>query len=259
MRAGRFLAESPFEYSWSFRCLPRDYSWPRSILQCAFHPSIRISQHPEILDFPYAPNGRIFFDKSNYVFKGYEPFRQRLTNDLLASIKPQLLDQASQTEQPYIGIHVRLGDGFKPPEPGFDGLIRTGWLQQTPIQWFKEALRLTRKVAGRNIPAFIFSDGSASQLAALLEEENTFLFKSNNPVVDLLALSKSFLILGSGSSSFSAFAAFLGSAHALTAPGHPFSCRGLVSTKTQVVDSLNPFESDARSLLRRLMHFSLHS
>ena len=204
-----------------------------------------------------SPRGLVCFDKSQYVFNGYETFRECLTNDLLASIKPHLLERAFSIKKPYIGIHVRLGDGFTAPEPGSDGFIRTGWLQQTPIQWFKEALRLTRKVAAKNVPAYIFSDGTASQLAPLLEEVNTSLYRSKNPLVDLLALSKSWLILGSGSSSFSAFASYLGSTHVITAPGHPFSCRGLVPTQGQVIGSMNPREADARMLLSSLIYSSI--
>lgn len=257
-RKAKFLTEPLFEYFHTFDSLPSDYSWRRYIFNYPLLPQIRISQRPEILDLPQPPNGLICFDKSHYAFNGYEPFRQRLTKDLLASIKPHLLEKAFNIENPYIGIHVRLGDGFKAPEPGFDGFVRTGWLQQTPIQWFKEALRLTRKVAGMNLPAYIFSDGSACQLAPLLEEGDTFLYQSNNPMVDLLALSRSWLILGSGSSSFSAFAAYLGLAHAITAPGHPFSSRGLVSTEFQVIDSINPKESAASALLGALMLPSKH-
>ncbi|MDC3010105.1 hypothetical protein OAZ06_04055 [Synechococcus sp. AH-736-G20] len=253
-RKARFLPEPLFEYFHTFDSLPGDYSWRRYIFNHSLLPQIRISQYPEILDLPLPPKNRLVcFDKSHYVFNGYEPFQQRLTKDLLASVKPHLLKKAFDIEKPFIGIHVRLGDGFKPPEPGFDGFVRTGWLQQTPIQWFKESLKLTREVARMNVPAYIFSDGSACQLAPLLEEDNTFLYKSNNPIVDLLALSRSWLILGSGSSSFSAFAAYLGLAHAITAPGHPFSSRGLVSNKFQVVDSINPRESTASTLLQGLM------
>lgn len=251
-RKARFSVEPIFEYAQSFRRLPGDYSYYRSINQCAFLPKIRLSQCSEISNLSKAPNALVYFDKSCYEFKDYEPYRENLTKDLLASIQPRLFEKAIAIERPYIGIHVRLGDGFKPPEPGSDGFIRTGWLQQTPIQWFKEALRLTREATGENFPAYIFSDGSASQLESLLGEENTFLYKSNNPVVDLLALSRSWLILGSGSSSFSAFAAYLGSSHAITAPGHPFSNRGLMTSKCQVIESLNPREPGASSWIRNL-------
>lgn len=153
---------------------------------------------------------------------------------------------------PYIGIHARLGDGFKPAEPGSDGFIRTGWLQQTPIQWFKESLHLVRETTGLKIPAYAFSDGSPEQLQPLMEEDKTFLFQSGNPVVDLLALSRSWLILGSGSSSFSAFGTFLGSSHAFTAPGHPFTKRGMISDSVQITESLNPRDSRSKDLVMRL-------
>lgn len=248
---GRLLNEPLVEYAYTFRGLPTDISYIRGLLNCLILPRLhRIRSRTT----PNEPRRHtvVLFDKSDYLFNGYDTYRDRLKKQLIESIRPALAKRVLNTTEPYIGIHVRLGDGFADPEPGIDGFVRTGWLQQTPVQWFKETLRLVRKVTGVNYKAYVFSDGTKDQLLPLLEEGNTFLSTHKNPLIDLLSLSRSWMILGSGSSSFSAFAAFLGSSHAFTAPGHPFSRRGLIPIPGQILGSLNPRDDGAGDLIKSL-------
>lgn len=250
---GQFTASPLFEYTNVFRKLPGDVSYQKGFAHYLTSKKAFLSEQPEILAHPKQSKRIICFDKSSYTFAGYGKHRSRLVSDLLDSVRPQLFDKVLKLDEPFIGLHVRIGDGFKPPEPGSGGFSRTGWLQQTPIEWFKETLQLVRSAKGVNYPAYIFTDGSTACIRPLLQQPNTFLFKSTSPVIDLLSLSTAWLILGSGSSSFSAFAAFLGSAHALTAPGHPFSNRGLLSSRSQFVSSINPRDyMDIESLDRML-------
>ena len=96
----------------SFRCLPTDYSWQRSILQRTFLPEIRISQHPEILDRSnsqtvlYVSIGAIMYLITMSHFVSWLR--------IYWHHKPSLLDTAFNITGPYIGMHVRLGDGFRP-------------------------------------------------------------------------------------------------------------------------------------------------
>lgn len=249
---GQISTDPLVEYANTFRHATGDLPYYKGILKCLFYPKVLLSQNPDLSLTSSSHPRVIYFDKSQYRFDGFEPWRHRLTQDFFASTQQRLVARANLLENPYIGIHARLGDGFKPPSQGCDGFIRTGWLQQTPIEWFKETLRLTREATGVNYRAYIFSDGDEKQLRPLLDEENTFLWRSQNPLCDMLALSRSWLILGSGSSSFSAFAAYFGSSHAITAPGHPFTTRGLTSSKDQVIESLNPRAPEARDKLKKL-------
>jgi hypothetical protein len=250
---GQVISDSLLEYANIFRRLPGDISYQRGIALSLFLSKLQLSKNSEALPNSMRPYSVLYFDKSNYTFHGYGKYRSSLTKDIIASIRPHILDKVLNPSEPFIGIHVRIGDGFKPPEPGTDGFVRTGWLQQTPIQWFKETLRFIRKATGVNYPVYIFSDGPSTRLKSLLEESNTFIYKSNSPAADLLSLSRSWLILGSGSSSFSAFAAFLGSAHALTAPGHPFAKRGLKSNSHQLVSCFNPLDITERDRIKSLL------
>jgi hypothetical protein len=251
--AGGQLTSEPFiEYTNTFRRLPSDISYPKGVAYSLLCSKVFLSKNPGILTKQITSKTMICFDKSEYRFDMLNTYRYILIKDLLASIQQNLYNKTLKSDEPYIGIHVRIGDGFKPPEPNSDGFVRTGWLQQTPIQWFKETLCFIRKVTGINYRAFVFSDGNKVQLEPLLDVDNTFLFQSNHPVVDLLSLSRSWLILGSGSSSFSAFAAYLGTSHAITSPGHPFTNRGLFPCGHQAIGSLNPRDAQAEVWIKSL-------
>jgi len=252
LRKGRIERTSLLEYRGAFRRLPQDFSYLNGIRRTLLSERICLSRS-KLSSICHSPRSRlILFDKSSYHFNDYHAYRQRLKDDLISSIKPELVNSSLKSDHSYIGIHIRMGDGFKPPEPGANGFVRTGWLQQTPISWFQETLQLVRDVTGVNYKAYVISDGSNEQLKSLLAEDNVYRFESRNPVTDLLSLSNASVILGSGSSSFSAFAAFLGSAHSITAPGHPFSNRGLHSSNCQIITSLNPREDNAKLQLMQL-------
>ena len=250
---GKLFAEPLIEYSNIFHRLPGDVSYQRGVAYSLLLSKILLSKHPAILADPMPTDAVICFDKSDYTFLDYGEYRCALIRDLFDSLRPRIRAKILNSCEPFIGIHVRVGDGFKSPEPNVDGFVRTGWLQQTPIQWFRETLRLVRRVTGANYPAYIFSDGPAAVLKPLLDEGNVFIFNQNNPVIDLFSLSRSWLILGSGSSSFSAFAAFLGSAHSFTAPGHPFTNRGLRSSPHKIVSCVNPRDEHDRQRLSDML------
>jgi hypothetical protein len=111
-----------------------------------------------------------------------------------------------------VGIHVRLGD--------FSGNMLH------PVSWYVDALRAVRRRDGRR-RVFVFSDGSEAQLAALLAEPEVELVRGTNAIVDLLLLARSQLLIGSGSSTFSSWAAFLGQMPVVARRENPMSWWGL--------------------------------
>ena len=189
-----------------------------------------------------APAGRhlVLFDQPTYSFDRLNPHWRQLHQDLEAITRPRHRRRVAALPPSLIGLHVRCGDGFRPPPAAADNFGWVGWLQQTPISWFAETLQQLRALLGSPVPALLVSDGSVAQLEPLLALPQVHLLRPTNAIVDLLALARCRLILGSGSSSFSAWAAFLGQTHALTAPGHPFTRWGLEPQCGQVVAAHNP-------------------
>lgn len=105
--------------------------------------------------------------------------------------------------QPFIGLNIRTGKDFVRKDSGKHGYYLT------EIDWFIHALAKTREKMG-NLPAIIVSDGGEKELAAILQVPGTVLLNSRNAIEDLLVLSNCKVLLGSGNSSFSAWASFLG-------------------------------------------------
>ena len=178
----------------------------------------------------------------------------RLKQDFYRIVASRHLDRVSAMPSFPIGINLRLGKDFLPPPLSHslsEGYQWVGWLQQTPLAWFIETLQLIRKHSGWCVPAVVVSDGTAHQLSQLLQLPETYHLSPSNAVIDLLVLSKTQLLLGSGSSTFSAWAAFLGQQPAFTAPGHPFTNLKLEPLAGQMIASFDPRQPDLGCL--RLM------
>ena len=78
---------------------------------------------------------------------------------------------------------------------------------------------LIRQAVGYPSAAYIVSDGTRAQLAELLSLENVHLVRPGSAISDLLVMSKSRVLLASGSSSFAAWGAFLGQMPTASHPG----------------------------------------
>jgi len=119
-----------------------------------------------------------------------------------------------------IGIHVRRGDFVEPEDPSdfqTDGALRT------PLSWFIEGLQAIRAELGRQVGAFVVSDGSADTLAPLADLPNVKLLRAGSAIGDLLALAQAKVILGSGGSSFTAWGHFLSRAPVAVISGQDLS------------------------------------
>lgn len=114
----------------------------------------------------------------------------------------------------FIGVNIRCGNDF------VSGTDKVGF-QKTRVSWFCYALKEVRMRYG-DLPAVIVSDGGPSQLAEILKEPNVTLLDSKTAIADLLTLAAAKVLLGSGNSSFSAWASFLGEMDTFTSVDTPF-------------------------------------
>ncbi len=141
---------------------------------------------------------------TDHHFTDLSEYRAIIVNALHDISKPRSLAFAkSYHPQPFIGLNIRTGKDFVRKDSGKHGYYLT------EIDWFIQALAVTRQRLG-NLPAIIVSDGGEKELAAILQVPGTVLLNSRNAIEDLLVLSNCKVLLGSGNSSFSAWASFLG-------------------------------------------------
>lgn len=117
----------------------------------------------------------------------------------------------------FFAAHVRRGDQVLPHEPESKVDQHT---QCTRLDWFVRTVEKIRQFEQYNhIPFLIFTDGSPSQVAPLLEQTNVMLAPKGVSIVDLFRLSRASLLLASGYSTFSMWASFLGGMPTIYAPG----------------------------------------
>jgi len=138
------------------------------------------------------------------IFTGMEGFFQPIIHDysfinsrLIKMTSPKHLMGLSYDFSNSISLHVRLGD-FKVGK------------QTTPIAWFVDVVNMVRKNSRSNLKVYIFSDGSDTELAPLLAIDDSQRLAFGSSIADLIALSRSNILVGSKGSTFSMWAAYLG-------------------------------------------------
>jgi hypothetical protein len=136
-----------------------------------------------------------------------------------------------------IGIHVRRSDFHQATDP--KDFIMRGAIR-TPLSWFVDSLRLVRKALGNRAQAYVMTDGRPNELRQLLDEPDVAIVRPSSPLSDMLLLARSQVLIGSGGSSFSAWASFLGEMPTVSHPGQSLLWFKAKQRKGQFVGELDP-------------------
>jgi hypothetical protein len=173
------------------------------------------------------------------VFRGEKDHFQSLTGwdevlleDLRMMTRERWVGRADEVGEVTIGIHVRRGDFAEPSSP--DDFITRGAIR-TPIEWFVRSLQAIREIHGYALPAFVVSDAPDSALDVLLETEAVRRIDTGSAIGDLLVLSKAKLLIASGGSTFSGWAAFLGQMPTIAYPGQSLTWFGIIPRRGQFI------------------------
>jgi hypothetical protein len=102
------------------------------------------------------------------------------------------------------------------------------------------ALKAVREVVGFNAPALVVSDGTPGDLRQLLAIDGVSLVRPGCAISDLLTLAKARVLIGSGGSSFSAWASFLGGMPTISHPGQSLNWFRLAVDKGAYVGEFDP-------------------
>lgn len=105
-----------------------------------------------------------------------------------------------------ISAHIRLGD-FRAESLG------------TPINWYARAITEVRRAIGSDLPVYVFSDGQDAELRPILNIPGTKRLGFGSSIADLWALSSADILIASGGSTFSKWAAYLGRMPVVYPPG----------------------------------------
>lgn len=164
-------------------------------------------------------------------FDGQQGFLQKKLSAI--AMPSQLRFAESYDNCNYIALNVRTGKDFVSQSSGRSGYYLT------EKEWFVRALSEARRQYGY-LPAVVVSDGGRDQLEEILKEPNVELLQSSTAIADLLVLSKARVLLGSGNSTFSAWASYLGEMDTYSSPETSFEHFKLGNGRggTQVVGTL---------------------
>jgi hypothetical protein len=199
---------------------------------------------------------QVLFDRHFYRFiplLGWESF---LLSELRGITRPCHLPIIDALEHSFVGINVRCGKDFKAPPTVGDYYDRVGWLQRTPVSWYVESLIAIREACGQSVPAVLVSDGTEAELADILALGNVHFLRPGRAITDLLVLSKARVLLASATSTFSAWAAFLGGMPAINAPGHPLTEWGISPSQDCFLGDFDPRRPDRKFLDQAASLFS---
>lgn len=199
----------------------------------------KLSEPDSLVDAMPMPEGLnlVVFAGLGNQFRQLQGWNETIGKELRAMTRRSWREKAEAISKPFVGIHVRRGD-FQRVATGANVPHKHNVI--TPLGWFIAALKLVRAQALRNIPAVVTSDGTRDELAALLELDNVQLVSTGSAIGDLLLLSRSSVLLASGST-FSAWASYLGQVPTLSYPGQSLGrLFQLESVPGQLIGELDP-------------------
>jgi len=180
-------------------------------------------------------------------FKGLKNYfwdirhKQEIVLDKLIKIsRPEHLVGIKDVYRGTIGIHIRRGD--------FSSFGR-----DTSMDWFIDALRMTRKMIGKSVKANIYSDSDSSDLIGILAEDNISLVNHGSALADLLSLSCHSMLIGSANSTFSMWASYLGQMPSIWPRNHNSKGEGKSSKRTH---SVFPENMDWEELIKDMIDHS---
>lgn len=126
--------------------------------------------------------------------------------NLKQNLKPGNRDALAFDFRDSVGVHIRLGDFARVSEAE----VRAGRHDSAlPVWWYRDMICQIRKLAGREIRVWIFSDGTEEELKPVLSLPRTQRLTFGTSIADIMALSRVPLLIASGSS-FSMWARYLG-------------------------------------------------
>jgi hypothetical protein len=179
----------------------------------------RVVDEPGDISTPPAYRGAaeaVLFRGERDHFKQLTGWDVVLLQELRAMTRQHWLLRADEVDTVPIAIHVRRGDFVEPARE--EDFVLRGAIR-TPLDWFIRCLTAVRSLCNCPVPALVVSDAPDEALRNLLQLDYVTRVDTGSAIGDLLVLSKAKLLIASGGSSFSAWAAFLGQMPAVAYPG----------------------------------------
>ena len=166
-----------------------------------------------ISDVKSARDGSLLiYDEFKMNFDGLIPYRNLILSDIIGNLKKKNRKPLEEDFTNAINVHVRCGDFLAPNSENLkNGVNNT----RIPISWYVGIIKQIQNSVNKDIKFNIFSDGTDEELKDILALPNTKRVFYGTSIADIIALSRSKLIIASGSS-FSMWARFLGNCNSIS-------------------------------------------
>jgi len=138
----------------------------------------------------------VFRGLGNY-FNDFAEDAEIVKQELLRIVSPNILQALDRLPAKFIGVHIRAGD-----------FVSTG--QNMPLDYYMRGIEAARELVKEPVPVLIFSDAKQGQLDCLMQSAEVKIMPPAPAIHDVLALSRSSILVGTNHSSFSEWAVFLG-------------------------------------------------
>ena len=110
-------------------------------------------------------------------------------------------------EGPTIAVHIRHGDKFVVSDAARKP---ANFAYRIPDDWYVEVISNARSVLGADVPIVLFTDARAADIPRLLALPNLQMADGNPSVVDILRMARAQILVGTSTSTFGMWSAFLG-------------------------------------------------
>ena len=140
-------------------------------------------------------NGLVVVEGLGNYFEEFIHDQEKVKTFIFNILRPEnLISIKKENFKNVIGVHIRLGDYSSE--------------RRTDLNWYENIIKMITSAYGNKYHFFVFSDGKDDELQNILDLVNTKRVFYGNAISDIVALSKSKLIIGSDST-FSAWSAFI--------------------------------------------------
>lgn len=162
----------------------------------------------------------IYCKGRNTFFKPLYGYNQLIKDELYSLLKMEDKCKLDNTRLDGIVVHIRMGDFISAPKD--ISKIKPFMNYRLPIDWYINIIFKIREFLNKDIKVYIFSDGTDDELQEILYLNNVERVTLGKSILDILALSKGKVLIGSGST-FSMWASFLGEIPSIWFPDlHPY-------------------------------------
>jgi hypothetical protein len=187
-------------------------------------------------EFQKPDHGIVVFERTNERFTTFNDRQNEIKHWLTLRTREKWREIVAQVSPIQVGMHIRLGDLMGP--------------QRHPIDWYVGATKFVQSIAGP-VKISVFSDGSDVELAPILALPCVNLVRTGSAISDLFTLSNSKFIIGTGSSSFTAWATWLGQCPSMTRVGNPLSWFDIINASGRYIGEWDP-SSPSHDLIKEL-------